>query len=653
MLNGVKNIMNITDTYSKLFEHEYIRNVEIKNRIVFAPISTNLASIIGEVSERLVQHYYRVANGGAGLIIVENACVQFPEGRHGAAQPRIDSDEFILGLYHLAQAIHQSGAKACIELAHPGGTADPQVTKRQPVAPSSVPIKAEGLIPRELTKDEIGEIACAFGMATLRAKKALFDVVEVQAGHGLLINQFLSPLTNRRKDEFGGSLDGRTRFAKMVIEKIKEYAGDDFPISVRLGVEEFTEGGIAINEGKVIAKELVDAGADAIHVTLGNTDREKRLEPIPYLQGWRTYLAEQVKKEVNVPVITVGVVREPWFAEKILEEGKADFVALGRALIADPEWPRKALEGNEKAIRRCISCNECVVARHYEELPIRCSVNPRIGLDEKLTTLKKAKIRKKVMIIGAGPAGMEAARVSALRGHDVHLYEKNSKLGGTLNIASIVPGKEKLKWIIEYYAYELPKLGVHTYFGCNVNRKKVKELRPDIVIVATGAEPAAPTIMGVNNSNVVFAYDVLGGKVKIKNSKVTIIGGGLIGLETAEFLASKDNEVTIVKRYETISRDIEPLYASYLLSELKKLGVKIMFKVKVKEIRFDCVIVESDEGRIISFPSDWVVIARGLKPSNRIVHELKGYKIYLIGDCLKPRRIYNAIFEGFMAARRI
>jgi 2,4-dienoyl-CoA reductase-like NADH-dependent reductase (Old Yellow Enzyme family)/thioredoxin reductase len=644
--------MSATVTYSKLFEHGYIRNLEIKNRVVFAPISTNLASITGEVSERLVQHYHKVAKGGAGLIIVENACIQFPEGRHGATQPRIDSDKFVPGLYHLAQAIKQTGAKACIELAHPGGIADPHVTRRQPVAPSSVPTKT-GVTPRELAKDEIEKIAYAFGMATLRAKKALFDMIEVQAGHGLLINQFLSPLTNKRKDEFGGSIDNRIRFAKMVIEKIREYAGDDFPLSIRLGVEEFTEGGITINEGKTIAKELVSASADAIHVTLGNTDKEKRLEPIPYPQGWRTYLAEQVKKEVNIPVITVGVIREPWFAEKILEEGKADFIALGRALIADPEWPRKTLKGDEKFIRRCISCNECVIARHYEELPIRCSVNPSIGLDEKLTAIKKAKIRKKVMIIGAGPAGMEAARVSALRCHDVYLYEKNSKLGGTLNIASIVPGKEKLKWIIEYYAYELPRLGVYTHFGCTVNRKKIEELKPDIVIIATGAKPTVPNIIGANNSNVVFVHDVLGGKVKVKNSKVIIIGGGLIGLETAEFLASESNKVTVVKQYETISRDIEPLYASYLLSELKKLRVKIMFKVKVKEIKFDCVIVKNDAGRSISIPSDWVVIARGLKPSNRIVHELKGHKVYLIGDCLKPRRIYNAIFEGFMTARQI
>jgi len=644
--------MSATVTYSKLFEHRNIGNLEIRNRVVFAPISTNLASITGEVSERLIQHYYKIAKGGAGLIIVENVCIQFPQGRHGATQLRIDSDKFVPGLYHLAQAIKHAGAKACIELAHPGGNADPNITRRQPVAPSSVPMKT-GVTPRELTKDEIEKLAYAFGMAASRAKKALFDMVEVQAGHGLLINQFLSPITNKRKDEFGGNLDNRIRFVKMVIEKIKEYAGDDFPLSIRLGVEEFTEGGITINEGKTIAKKLVDAEADAIHVTLGNTDREKRLEPIPYPQGWRTYLAERVKKEVNVPVITVGVIREPWFAKKILEEGKADFIALGRALIADPEWPKKALKGEEKSIRRCISCNECVIARHYEELPIRCSVNPRIGLDEKLTAIKKAKIRKKVMIIGAGPAGMEAARVSAIRGHEVHLYEENNKLGGTLNIGSIPPGKEKLKWIIEYYAYELPRLGVRIHLGRAVDRKKVEELKPDAVMVATGAKPAAPNIPGINNSNVVFAHDIFKAKVKIEKSKVTVVGGGLIGLETAEFLALKNNEVTVIKRYETISKNIEPIYASYLLSKLKELGVKIMFRVKVKEIKIGCVAVEDNEGKIINIPADRVAIAKGLKPSNRIASDLNDYNVYLIGDCLEPRKIFNAIFEGYMTARQI
>ena len=644
---------NSAHSYPKLFEHGHIGNVEIKNRIVFAPISTNLASAGGEVTERLIHHYYKIAKGGAGLIIVENACIHFPEGRHGATQPRIDSDEFIPGLYHLSRAIHQARAKACIELMHPGGVADPRIIKTKPVAPSSLLMKAGGAIPKELTKDEIEKIACMFGLAALRARKALFDMVEIQAGHGLLINQFLSPLTNKREDEFGGSLDGRIRFPKMVINRIKEYAGDDFTVSLRLGVEEFTEDGINIAEGKIIAEKLVEAGADAIHVTLGKTDRKRRLEPMPYPQGWRIYLAEQVKEEINVPIIAVGVIREPLFAERILEEEKLDFVALGRALIADPEWPKKALERKEKTIRRCVSCNECVRARHFEGLPIRCSLNPTIGLDEKLIQIRKAKVGKRIMIIGAGPAGLEAARVSALKGHEVYLYEKENRLGGALNIASVVPGKEKLKWIIEYYTYELLKLGVNIRLNRLANRMEVERLNPDVIIVATGAKPVIPDIPGVKNPNVILAQNVLRGDVSIENKKVTVIGGGLIGLETAEFLASKGNKVTVIKRYETISKQIEPLYASHLLSELRRHKVKIMFKVKVREIKPSQVIVENHNGRTISIPSDWVILARGLKSSDAIVQELEGYNMYSVGDCLQPRRIFNAIFEGFITAQQI
>jgi 2,4-dienoyl-CoA reductase-like NADH-dependent reductase (Old Yellow Enzyme family) len=356
--------------------------------------------------------------------------------------------------------------------AHPGGVADVRFIKTQPVAPSSIQMKSGAVTPRALTREEIEELVDKFGKAALRAKKAGFDMVEIQAGHGLLINQFLSPLYNKRKDEFGGSLDGRVRFLEMIVEKIRDYAGKSFPISVRLGVEEFEEGGIKIEEGRQIAKKLSDAGVDAIHVTLGGTSMEKRLEPMPYPQGWRVYLAEEIKKVVDVPVIAVGVIREPWFAEKILQEGKADFIALGRALIADPQWPKKALMGEEKAIRRCVSCNECVRARHFEDLPIRCSFNPTIGVGKELATIKRAKHRKKVMIVGAGPAGMEAARVAALRGHDVYIFDKEDQIGGTLNIAAVVPGKDKLRWIVEYYAYTLPKLGVHIQLGEFVDKQK-------------------------------------------------------------------------------------------------------------------------------------------------------------------------------------
>ncbi len=639
--------------FPKLFEHGFIGCLKIENRIVMAPISTNLASAGGEVTQQLIDHYSRIAKGGVGLIIVENVCVHFPEGRHGTTQPRIDADEFIPSLHRLVQAVHQNGARVGVELAHPGGAAEPRFAKTQPIAPSSVPIKSGAITPKALTKEEIEELVDMFGKAALRAKKAGFDMVEIQAGHGLLVNQFLSPLYNKRRDEFGGTLDGRIRFPKMIVEKIKEYAGKSFPVSVRLGVEEYEENGIKIEEGKHIAKKLSDVGTDAIHVTLGGTSMEKRLEPMPYTQGWRVYLAEEIKKVVDVPVIAVGVIREPWFAEKILQEGKTDFIALGRALIADPQWPRKALMGKEKAIRRCFSCNECVRARHFEDLPIRCSLNPTVGIDKELARIKKAKHKKKIMIIGAGPAGMEAAKIAALRGHDVYLFDKEMQIGGTLNMAAAVPGKEKLKWIIEYYAYTLPKLGVHIQLGEFVNKQKIESFSPDAVIIATGSKLVAPQIPGMENSSSLSFKEILSGEVKIEGEKIVVLGGGLIGLETALFLAPLGNDVTVLKRYETVSEDIDPIYLPHLLSSLQKLGVKIVSGVTIMKIEQNQVLMKNRKEELNKIYFDKVVLTRELMPSNELAKEIRECEAYIIGDALKPRRIFNAIFEGFMIGRQV
>ncbi|MGQ9723454.1 MAG: oxidoreductase [Candidatus Jordarchaeum sp.] len=644
--------LNNIHKFPKLFEPGFLGDLKVKNRIVMAPISTNLANVGGEVTQQLIDHYSRIARGGVGLIIIENACVHFPHGRHGTTQPRIDSDEFIPSLYNLTHAIHRMGARVGIELAHPGGAADIRFTKTQPVAPSSIPVKSEAVIPKTLTRKEIEELVDIFGKAALRAQRAGFDMVEIQAGHGLLINQFLSPLYNKRDDYFGGTLDGRIRFPKMIIERIKDYAGKSFPVSVRLGVEEFEDGGIRIEEGKLIAKKLAEAGADAIHVTVGNC-LEKRLEPMPYPQGWRVYLSEEVKKEVDVPVIAVGVIREPWFAEKILEEGRADFIALGRALIADPQWPKKAFNGKEKAIRRCFSCNECVMARHYKDLPIRCSFNPMIGFDKRLVGLKEAKHKKKVMVIGAGPAGMEAARVAALRGHEVHLFDKEKQIGGTLNTAAVIPGKEKLKWIVEYYAYALPMLGVHMQLGQLVDKQKIDTINPDAVIMATGSELERPQINGIENANAFSFKDVLKGEVKIEGEKVVVIGGGLIGLETALFLVSFRNHVTVLKRYETISENMDPIYATHLLSSLQKQGVNIISNARILEIKQSHIILaQGKETNKLYF--DKIVLARELKPSNKLAKEVKtGGEVYIIGDALKPRKIFDAIHEGFMIGKLV
>ena len=639
--------------FPKLFEPGFIGKMGLKNRIIMPPISTNLASEDGTVTEELVLHYAERARGGVGLVTVENVCIAYPLGRHGGAQPRIDDDSFVPGLRRLADAVHEAGALIAVELTHPGMNAELHFTEGQtPVAPSAVPRSKDGLLPRALSREEVMEVVGKYVEATRRAKKAGFDAVELQACHGLLINQFLSPLTNKRQDEYGGSRENRLRFLLEILEGIRLYLGD-FPVMVRLVAEDLLDGGLTLEDGRWFACRLEEAGADAIHPDFGLGGKEKRLEPMPYPQAWRVYLAEGIKKAVNIPMIAVGVIREPEVAEEILGAGKADFVALGRALIADPEWPNKALADEEKSIRKCIGCNECVVARHVEDAPLRCTLNPAVGKGRDFSRIGQAKVRKRVLVIGGGPAGMETARVAALRGHHVALYEKEERLGGALNTASVPPGKEKLNWVTEYYAHELPRLGVGLHLGEMVDVEMVRALWPDVVIVATGSEPLVPEMLGVDAPNAIVAQTLLAKRMQFVGERIVVIGGGMLGLETAEYLAAQGNIVTILKRYKTISRRIEPLYRDYLLRKLREERVEIITGVEVEEITGSGVVVRDKQGGRRLIPADRVVMARGARPSDKPTQKLEDLHPVVIGDALQPRKIIDAVREGFVAAKAI
>jgi NADPH-dependent 2,4-dienoyl-CoA reductase/sulfur reductase-like enzyme len=374
---------------------------------------------------------------------------------------------------------------------------------------------------------------------------------------------------------------------------------------------------------------------------------------MPYPQAWRVYLAKEIKKVVSIPVIAVGVIREPWVAERILAEEEADFVALGRALNADPEWPNKAQAGEDDAIRRCIGCNECVVARHVADAPLRCSLNAAVGQTAEGCRLERAKTAKRVLVVGGGPAGMEAARVAAARGHRVILCEQESQLGGTLNIAAVPPGKDKLGWIVDYFDYELSRLDVDLYLGEALDGEKVRALKPDVVIVATGSRPEGPDIPGVDGPNVLLAQDLLTCRTRFTGQRFAVIGGGMLGLETAAYLAEQGNQVTVLKRYETIARNIEPLYRDYLLRQLKERDVAIVFSVEVKAIDGDSVLVRDREGRERIISADWVVLARGVAPAHELAQEIDALYPIVIGDAAQPRKIIDAIAEGFRSAQSI
>jgi len=640
--------------FPSLFSPIKIGSVELGNRIIFPPIATNLTHVSGEISDRQVFHYARRARGGAGLIIVENACIDYPAGRHGATQPRIDSDEFIPGLARLARAVHDAGAAVSIELTHPGLNASLRFSGgRRPVAPSPTPFRTDGVLPKELSFEEVEALIEAYAEAALRAKRAGFDMVELQGGHGLLINQFLSPLTNHRSDRYGGSRANRLRFVEDLACAIRELCGGRFPITIRLAADDMVDGGIDPEEGKALAAGLEAIGIDMIQADLGLCPKEKRLEPMPYPQGWRAYLAQGLKGVVSIPVAAVGVIREPEFAEGLLSEGKADLVVLGRTLIADPDWPNKAKAGHPERIRKCIGCGECVKARHAEDRPIRCGVNPVIGMDPAFERIEPAEEPRSVLVIGGGPAGMEAARIAALRGHKVIILDEGERLGGTLNIASVPPGKGKIRWLIEYYENELSRLGVTMKLGVHATRDTVDEINPDAIILATGCACPREGIPGADRSTVVTANEVLSGDVKITKSTVVVIGGGLLGLETALFLATNGNRVTVLKRYKTIASNLEPIYRDYILRELEENDVSILTEVRVDHIDDQTVLVTDRDGEARRIEAASVVLARDPIPLRDLEGKLHGFNVHAIGDCVRPRLIIDAIREGYLAGRTI
>ncbi len=639
-------------SYNNLFSEIRVGSLTLKNRIIFPPISTNFASVDGEVTPYFIYHYARRAKGGAALITLENMCIQYPDARHGATQPRIDDDRFIPGLSLLAYEIHKYDSLAFMELTHPGLFSELEHSGgKTPVAPSDVDLRKDHLHPHVLTEDEIREIIEIFAQAALRAKKAQFDGVEIEAAHALLVNQFLSPIANKRTDKFGGSLENRVRFASMLIERIKEVCGRNFTVTARLGVIDFVDGGIDIKEGAKIAKAFEEMGCAALHADVGFGNKEYRLEPMQYKEAWRTSYAEELKKEgVKIPVVAVGMIRNPSVAEDIISSGKADLVALGRTLIADPDWPVKAETGREKEIKRCIGCSECIKARHDEGTGLRCGVNPTVGTIGETEVFAPALNRKRVLVIGAGPAGLEAATVLKQRGHNVEIWEKNSYIGGALYLASVPPGKEKLRWLIEYYQYMIQKLGIVLKLGHTANIKEIEQYNPDAVIMAYGSKCLVPPIKGIHNPNSITFRDVLTKKVMISGKKVVVGGGGLVGCETALYLAELDNKVTIAEMLPEIATGTETLSRNYLLRELKEHKVEILTNAPVNEIGSDFVKLGNGD----TIPADYFVIAFGGKPDHSLYNEVRKYfETYIVGDAVKTRKIIDAVREGNSIGRII
>lgn len=643
--------------FPRIFEEGYIGNMRLRNRLVMPPMGTNLASEIGAVTPSMIHYYRERAKGGTGLIITEITCVDTPQGNGISNELSLSDNSYIAGHNELVEAVKEHGAKIVTQLHHAGRQTSPEYTMGlEPVAPSAIPDPHINVLPRELTIMEIEDIIEKFIRAAIRAQNAGYDGVEVHGAHGYLLSQFMSPLSNRRTDHYGGDLEGRMRFPLEIVRGIKSETGGHFPVLFRLSADEFVEGGIHLDEAKEMSRMLQDAGADALHVSSGTyASMHTILEPMSYSEGWRSYLAENIKKVVQIPVITVGVIRTPQTAENLLAEGKADFIAIGRTLIADPEWPLKAMEGRTEDIRKCITCNIwCIGERVFKNLRIRCTINANAGRELEYPYIPATTNPQSYVVVGGGPAGMEAARVLATAGHRVTLFERTPELGGQIKLAAMPPGKDKIKWTTDYLETQIRKLGVEIHLNTDVNADSLQAMDADGIILATGAAPLIPDIPGAHSPNVTNAWDVLGGKYQVGN-KVIIVGGGNVGCETGLFLKQRGADVTVIEMEDEIAVDTEPISRMHLLAELRKNEVTVLTGLNVREIKHDGVVAMDSCWHEKWFPCTNVVFSVGATPVNHLETQLlqRGKRVYVIGDARQPRKLNHAISDAFLTAYRI
>ena len=688
-------------SYDMLFSPMKIGNVEIKNRIVMAPMCMGFGQYNGCATETMMDYYEERAKGGVGLIFTEITRINDITGASSFGQLGMSHDYQIPALREMADRIHKHNCKIMVELHHPGrqnlglmiGTVPicnigsklmgnlytkiltqaviPQGKKLQDkhivprtVAPSKCErSKMSDSVNRELSVNEIKRIICQFIEGAVRVKKAGCDGVELHAAHGYLIQQFLSPNTNKRTDQYGGSLENRMRFLLEIIDGIRSNCGKDFPIVVRLTVDEMYSEigqngkGYNLEEGIKMAKILSDKGIDAIDVSSAAYDTFNYwLEPTTFTPGWRKYLASEVKKVVDIPVIAANLIRSPKQAEMQLEEGTQDFISLGRPLIADPHWPNKVKSGNENLIKRCVCCLYCfesMMKGAYKYTHGNCSVNPFVGREN--VSLKQNGNGRKVLIIGAGCAGLTAAELLSKRGFDVTVLEKESKQGGQLNLASKPPHKEKINWVCEDLLSNAINSGAKVLFDIKADKNIIASYSPEIVITATGGNAIHPK--SFNGDNVVTVTQILNGSIDISNKNVAVIGSGMTGLETSELLVSKGNKVTVVEMADKIAPGAWFQQLDDALPVLEKAGTEFLTSHKLLSVSSSGIELENlKEKKAGAIKVDLVVLSLGVRSDNSLYNDIKNsdsYKVYNIGDSNKIGRIANATESAYQLVMNI
>ena len=646
--------------FRKLFEPYTVKSMTLRNRIVMTPIGTNFAEHTGEVNERIIDYYKQRAKGGTGLITIEAASVYSPQGASGSYQLRIDHDNYIPGLYRLCESIHDCGSKISILLNHAGSVANGKMTNIQPVSASDIPSRVGGDIPRALTTDEIYTIVDKFAEAAKRAVTAGFDAVEIQAGHGYLLNQFLSPTTNDRTDEFGGSKENRARFTTLVLKAVRETVGENIPIFLGISADELAEGGNTLDDTLEIVEYFKDY-VDVFDVSAGLTCSIQYQYDADYLpDGWKSYMSKSIKEKTGKPCQTSGNIREPEVANRILEDGEADLIAIGRGLIADPEWVNKVQFGNTDDINRCISCNNGCTATLGDE-PIRCSINPAL-VSGSLYKDKKLKKPCNVVVVGGGTAGLEAACTAAEVGCTTFLFEKNDHLGGLAVEISKIPDKKRLRDFPDYLVHRASKLtNLFIFKGQEATLPLIKALHPNIIVNSTGSNPLLPPIKGLHDH-----IDKEGSKVAsitgminhladypedCTGKKVVVVGGGAVGLDVVEYFAPKGAQVSIVEMMPQIGKDLDPVSKCGTNTLMREHNVNQMTETALCEVKADAFTVKAN-GEEKDLPFDYGFVCLGMRANAPVLDEIReafadtNVEIINIGDSVRARRIIDGVQEG-------
>jgi 2-enoate reductase len=648
-----------TQPYPNLFQPGHIGKLQVRNHLVMAPMAQMWAEIDGRFSQQQIDYYAARAKGGVGLIITESVFVErIISPPFDPLAVYMDSTYHVPRASELVDSVHDYGAKIAMQLSPgPGRNMNGASSERIPISASPVPAFTNpGVLCHELSIGEIKKIIEACAKTAQRALLAGFDMIEVHGHNGYLIDGFMTALWNKRRDKYGGDLEGRMRFPLEIIRAIRAEVGDEIPISFRYAIEHRFEGGRVLTESQEIARILEAGGVNVLHVDVGCHDAFQWVQPPNYVSpnGFADQAAA-IKRAVDIPVITVGGITSPDIADQILEKRKADFICLGRALIADPEWPNKAARGQIEDIRPCLRCNEGCIGRAFWLKSMSCTVNPLVG-KERYYAISRTEKPKKVMVIGGGPGGMEAARVAALRGHNVILFEREKELGGQLKAASKPPFKSALGNLVDYLKFQLEKLGVQIEVGKEVTLELVQRFQPEIVIAATGAHPVLSSLPGRDNKKVVTAVDLLLGKKKA-GSEVIIVGASLTGCDTALYLAQKGKKISILKIRpgSEVATDVNPINRAALLDQLKEYGVNFLFDLTIREFTDDGIRVNDRKGDPQSIKADTIVLALGAKSENKLAELLKNRidELYTVGDCVSPRKVGDAMHEGFVAGWRI